>query len=404
MGTGVVFGTVFPNKFDVKGMLFRTDQLILYKNSGTFAVPVFESLSVGAGGVVDYGSGIKGALTNPAIAGGNVIECTSLDITSPITITGQGAVIIRCTGTVNITSTLTMSNESTSDNGIGGTAGTGGGVGGAGGESQGLLLIMANAITGTGTITGTGLNGGNGGPGTGDGTFSGGGAGGAAGLVDIINVKQVAESGRAFSGTSNPTAPIIIALGGGESLSTLSGFQGLRAILKSDVSSSSGGGGGGQQGSPIGDGRGAAGGAGGGTMVGIGGKGGHGGYMLDSRYGAGGGGGGGGTGGMVIIITDSLSALQITLTAGNGGNGGAGFIVGGAGRDTAPGSGGGGGGSVGVLTMAQADVITKTLTAGTGGTAGISQGTTVEEPIDGSAGVAVHVHIDIADFRRALFA
>ncbi len=42
---GIVNLDFFPAKFAVKGLLFRTDQLKLYVNSGTFAIPVFTNVA-----------------------------------------------------------------------------------------------------------------------------------------------------------------------------------------------------------------------------------------------------------------------------------------------------------------------------------------------------------------------
>ena len=254
----------------------------------------------------DYGTGADGACTQATFSTGGTYNCTSVNISGAINLTGDGssALIIKATGAVNITANITLSGNPGSAGVLNGAnndnnGGAGGPGGGAGGNYNGL----------GGNFSGL----------AGSGNFAG--AGGTDGV-------PAGSSGAAGGGGGNGTSG-----GTGDSTSVAGGSGGSSASANSLATSFFGGSGGGAGGraSEILGGSGASGGGGGGALRitaqnGItinadifmdGGAGGNG--LLETARASGS--GGGGAGGSLLL--ESQSAISYTgQFRADGGNGG----------------------------------------------------------------------------------
>ena len=337
-----------------------------------------------------YGSGEDGCATNPVLSANSVKSYTCLCITCNTIwgACGTGAIIVRVSGTLNIASCTTLTLDAdevlyncTPSGGAGGNTNINrAGGGGAPGLARASVIIMANTITGTGTITYTGNVGGVGVSGDSCGSGPPSPASGTKGddgnLGETIGSKIITplptggEGGHFPSGGNTGDGGI----GGGtcEGIGSYYGFGNLLSKFEPGA-----GGGGGEPGGGAAT-RGGGGGGGGGTTFSSGGAGGDGGNACTAN-GAGGGGGGGGSGVNLILITNTITAITVNVT---GGAGGAGGCAGGSANSS--GGGGGGGGGASLLLVAAADNTVGTTAGGAGGAAGAGLGSGAA----GSAGTA----------------
>lgn len=312
-----------------------------------------------------FGNGSDGSATNPALVGGDYKQFTNLTIDANTEWSGVGDIIVRVSGILNIEPgfTLTLSNlaDSKGDGGLGGIAVEGGGDGGDGGDSKGMVLIIANTVIGTGTITSTGLDGIDGTNGAGAGTSNGlpGENPSTVQLLGSIDAGLIPEGGEAGT-TDIVGSPDSI---GGDTgtdwgIDTLAPL--ITSVFLTTITHSAGGAGGGS-GASRNNTQGLTGGGAGqgaGSPLAKGGKGGDGIRTNVLAGSSGGAGGGGGHPCLLILITKTITALNIILTGGDGGDGGTGDTSGGA---------GGGGSGVGWLLVAAVDNTVKTLTGGAPG-------------------------------------
>lgn len=266
----------------------------------------------------------------------------NLTVNSGITLsTMNGLCIIAVKGTLTLNGTISANGKGAA----GGSAqGSGAGYGGAGG---GFLLVIANAISGSGTISANGDNG------TDAGTynFQYSGKNGSSGQAFGVDIPGGLEG--SYDSPSGGTAPTAL----------VDLFQALlNAIAPTDIGA--GGGGSGESGSGTRN--------GGGGGAGICGSGGTGGLGASASTGIGCGGGGGGGGAVIVICMSSIPEIEIYANGGAGGTGWAG--------------GGGGGGG---LAMAIAPASSAVLQAN-GGAAGTNTGGGTP-PVAGSPGVTKFV-------------
>lgn len=338
-----------------------------------------------------FGSGTDGDATNPALSGTNYKSYNNLTINSPTTWSGNGNIYIRVAGTLNITSTLTLANNHT--DGLtpqGGIKGGQGGNGGAAGQTKGTVMIIANEVTGNGTITSTGNNGVNGSNGT---SYSSGGQG-----TDGDNGQEFRFFGQSFGygvgghkGQAGSPANFMGQQAQQNHTFNLDPDDWLNPAFWLDSSQGGAGGGGGGSSGYAG---GTRGGQGGSSFFAQGGYGGRGKGWYNGSWSSGGGGGGGASPVFLGIITPSLSALTYTFTAGNGGAAGQGGNTGYSGAN-----GGGGGGSVSILKIADSNTGTHNLTAGTGG---IGNSTTYSTGETGGNGTTQVEYWTYSDFEAYL--
>ncbi|TCM93124.1 hypothetical protein EV294_10775 [Paenibacillus sp. BK033] len=336
---------------------------------------------------INYGSGRTTATisTNTTLAAG-VYEYQNITVNAGISLTVPNNTIIFVKGTLALNGIIEVSNA--------GTGGGGGlvsstpswGQGGNGGDAGGTITVIANTITGSGTIRARG-------------------AGGGAGIASNISYgSDVAANSYKMPGTGIPhltpfsmgISKLPVSPPGGNVIGPYSGgvaFQyGIATKLNdlwdylqnnviyqlkqggyASLSLQAGGGSGGSSGAYAGTYTGAGGpGGAGGTMFGIGGGGGQG-DSYHQNSGAGlyegtAGAGGGGAGGAILLVCPSVSStLNLDVTGGAGGNAPAQYAGGSANNPRGGGGGGGGGGLI--LSFTDKDLYNTSLV--TGGAAGL---------------------------------
>ena len=340
-----------------------------------------------------FGTGADGAGTNPALTGGCYKQYTCLTISCCTSWSGCGDIIVRVSGTFNIAAckTLTLSNGGVTRNegGVGGSgAQAAGGDGGTGAKSRGTVIIIADAVTGTGTITSTGIAGSTGSNGSGCGVELSGSNGCSPSTAQLFS-GQPSGDVAVYGGWG--TRPGFGAPGCGATSwgsCDVSGLFNLNNLLTNTFSSGGAGGGEGAQTNACNVTAGGGGGGAGSPFV-SGGAGGTGGGTSDA---GGGGGGGGGAPALLILITKTITAISVDLTGGAGGNGGTSGAQGKA--------GGGGGAGAGWLLVAATDNTGGTLTGGAGGTSGTSGGGT--SGIAGTTGSTNKIYSTWVDFKPLL--
>jgi hypothetical protein len=435
------FASFFPNKYKAGGLILRTDEDKMYINTGTFAAPSFELIgdpaapttfvgtgaaiaaldaaagqlafctATGSGFIINrayvrnaadtawlelyptdgmFGDGADGNATNPTLESGAVKYYNDLTISSARTwggVTNDGKpIIVFVAGTFNLTATLTIGTSFAGT--LGGTvAGTTGGDGGDANGSCPPVIIIANEITGTGTISAVAQAGDVGDDGiNGSGTNSGT-AGSNPEDAVLFNNKAVVttaggggQSGGGGGGAGGTATPVVNVA----SIFGILNFSVNHTLLH--ISPAAGGGAG---------------------------------AVTTTQCGGGGGAGGGGA--SVFIIANSVSAITVTVTGGAGGNGGnftgAGTNADGGGgglggssithsgghggvggsHSSDRGGGGGGGGSACRIVVADEDNSLGTATGGAGGTAAVGI-----EAADGNAGVAHNHTLGISSFLSSL--
>jgi len=274
--------------------------------------------------------------------------------------------------------------------------------GGDGGGGGGAVFVIANTITGTGTIQANGVNGENGGGGYGNNGEDFDGLPGEDGESgELVDQNYVAAGGG--TGGADPGG-----VGGVRAdaediaawiMNVIADINIIQVAVKTFGFGGSGGGGGGCDGSNNGAGRADGGsGGGGGGLIAAGGAGGDaGGGSGDDDETGGSGGGGGGAGGLTVLITET-NPSTVTLRA-EGGDGGDAGDGGGASADDSGGGGGGGGGAGGItLGIVKTTLGTTSVTAGSGGTGGLHAtlggGTDGDAGISGTAGKELELDID----------
>jgi hypothetical protein len=318
-----------------------------------------------------YGSGADGAATNPTIEGGNTYSYTDLTLSSTATWnTGTGPVTIKCTGTLNLTATITYQIYDTASNPTGGT-GPNIASGGSGGKSLAPLFIFAKTITGTGTINMTAQNGNNGGNGGPLGPYQTATAGPDDPAIGVGFGGAITTAAAGQNGSSGYVPGLFgQGTGGGATVNYLGDILGSSTFYNARTGAG-GGGGSGSRNTPGAYASNGAGGGGAGALVAKGGDGG--GKTLHGFGDNCGGGAGGGGSCLAVVIADSCSAININLTAGDGGTGGnsttgrcSPYVYGG------PSGGGGGGGAAAafIITNAAVNPVNITAVAGAAGQAG----------------------------------
>jgi hypothetical protein len=344
--------------------------------------------------ILSFGCGSDCSATNPALNGGESREYTCLTISCNTTwgSCGEGPIVVRvsCTLTICACTTLTLdvTEAITGTLPAGGVAPGGGasykaGEGGTPAESKATVVILAKTVTGTGTITATGNAGNNGtasvccAPGSNSASGSPGGSGEAG---SGIGHRVLPASGGGSGGT--------VGNGGtGGNTESIGRYFNLSHLMSQHQYG--GAGGAGRAGSGTVN---TGGGGGAGASVSLSG-GGNGGNSTGNPAAAGSGGGGGGGGGGVslILITETVSAINICLTGGAGGCGGDSIHASGGG------GGGGGGGGASLLLVALTDNTCTTVTGGVGGTAGVSTGTSTSGA-NGCAGGNTAAYVTTSDW------
>ncbi len=395
--TSLVKLDFFPAKFDIDGLLYKTDDQILYRNVGSYDTPAYENIaslvSVGL-----FGDGSDGNATDPAFPSVGVRQYNDLTFTTNTTwtATGYGILIIHVAGTLQIDSSVTWTINGTGMNtGGGGRSGGSSGPGGAASAAGFTVIIVAATITagsGAKILVDETANGTAGQNGAGPGSVIQKGGDGYLGELSVCGAHVVADGGQAGAGGAQKggTGGLKQTHGNAErlihSIADLlhthggAGGGGGQAGSGSSLNSTSGGGGGG--------------GAGGTAFHadgGNGGKGGDGGSPLGNGQGGAGAGGGGSA--LLTVITDSMDAdCAMEVLAGNGGKGGDAV-------DTPHGHGGGGGGGAACnLLVAPSDPSnTRTETGGSGGAAGSGPGVA---GVAGVVGGTADIFINIDDILR----
>lgn len=359
--------TSLPSVWPTDRLFWQSSCGIAFQNFGTETCPHFIPIQTST----LYGDGSDCCATNPSLTATSenilVRNYTCLTIDCCTTWGGTGTIIVKVSGTLDITSTLNLNVDAEGSPGGGGVGG--GGSGGSGGDSRGIVVIMAKKITGTGTITSTGDNGSNGSNGVCSASCTAGTAGCDGSPVTKWDLYQVsATGGEGGAGVSSANRGV----SGGTCFATLGSIPKLLGAIPYLISGNPSGGGSGSSTGCCSGGGGGAGGASTSNFIvpgpgqGNGGQGSSPPFFVNACNG--GGGGGGGNSAFLMIITNSISAVNITLTGGDGGNGGNG------GNTNGEGGGGGGGGNVAFILVADADNTNDTLTAGSGGTGGSGVG------------------------------
>lgn len=343
------------------------------------------------------GNGSDGDTTissNTDLGSDNHKQYGNLTIDAGVTLSGDSPFLVRCTGTLTLNGTI-EANEIIAT--TGGSIGLGAGSGGAGGQSGGTIIIITNAITGTGTINGNGLVGTVGANGTAP-TGKAAGATGGSGINEFSSLAIIggevniandiggngglggSVGGGGGDGGTQPSGSIrqeglfsVVERVSNNIMMIQTGFAsgaGGSGAVNNDSSSLNAGGGGG------------SGSSGGGALGAVGGEGG---TNSGNTASGGGGGGAGGTGGTIILFVKSGNISAITINS-NGANGGNGGDANGANGGAGGGGAGGNGGSISIFTdIGATDSSTKSLTAGTSGAAG-SVGAAGNAGTNGNAG------------------
>ncbi len=134
MTTVVIKLPAFPAKFATDGLLFRTDQKILYRNTGTFASPVFEDLAASPVAPGIFGDGTDGDLTESS----GTTTVTETKYYNNVTLTGSAILTANEPMLIFIKGTLTVSTGALVHmDAKGGTGGAGGTIGPSGGGAGG---------------------------------------------------------------------------------------------------------------------------------------------------------------------------------------------------------------------------------------------------------------------------
>ncbi|WP_201008176.1 hypothetical protein [Paenibacillus glycanilyticus] len=347
-----------------------------------------------------YGSGrTTGTIsTNTTLAAG-VYEYQNLTVNSGITLTVLNSAIILVKGTLALNGTIEVSNPGTG--GLGGvldSVPSNSSQGGTGGDAGGNISVIANTITGSGTIRARGGSGTGGVAGTSN--FTQDWAGNAARRPGV-GIPLVTPFTGGYS--KPPITPLggmsVGAVGGiafqygiGSKIGYLWDFiqnsviyqlkQG--GLANSILQAGSGGGGSSGAWSTSYAGAGGPGGAGG-TMFGVGGNGGssdnaNGMTTIPDGYA---GAGGGGAGGVILLVCPIVSsALNLDASGGAGGNA--------AGLTQNVPRGGGGGGGGGGLILSFTDKDLNSMAVVSGGAAGLKSANTVNVSgaSDGTMGTA----------------
>lgn len=236
--------TYFPEKFNVNGLLYRTDTNELYKNVGTSDIPSFTNIQSARGYLGDGSDGTVIISANTTLD--NIKQYVDLTINSGVTLTASGHVmVISIQGTLTINGTISMTGKgfnanasfyNISNSGLsGGSGGYGGGAGGAphisatpglAGESgNGEVIITPpstlkhpSTVLSIIPISGGAFDGGTGGTGrhsggTGSafalGTGGAGGAGGISGGTIIIIANHIVNNGSIVTNGENGGAGIV---------------------------------------------------------------------------------------------------------------------------------------------------------------------------------------------------
>ncbi len=291
-------------------------------------------------GMFTLGDATDGTVTISAdtdLGSANFKQYNNLTVNSTVNLTGNSPLTIVVQGTLTLNGTIHV-------DGKGNAGGAGAFAAGGGGTGAGVLTVICNAVSGTGTLSANGTAGGNG--------SSGAGIASGSDSTDGSSPAQIITGSRG-RGASSST--------GGVASTAFAVVD--RAQLSQNVSFTVPGGGGGGMGS--------------------------------SSTNAGGGGGGGAGGIITFAVNGATTAVTINANGGVGGNSasstnlsggaGSGGANGGAGGAGGTGTtsfggngGGGGGGLIGVFSTS--DTTVKSAAggaAGTGGTGGVAGSTGV---------------------------
>ncbi len=337
--TGLSTDTKPANVPDGSFFIEVDTQKLYVKNAGAWTLSAGATTPKIIRGIKTVGDGSDGSVTisvDTDLGTANFKQYQDLTINAGVNLTGNSPLVILVKGTLTLNGTIHQ-------NGKGNAGGAGGGFGGVGGNGGGVLIVICNAIAGTGTLS---ANGANGGAGSG-GAASANGSDSTDGSSPVQTVTGSRGRGNS-AGTGGPAstafATVDIALG--------------TALVTSFTIPGGGGGG-----------------------------------MGGASSNAGGGGGGGPGGIVILVVNGATTGITITVNGGVGGNasgnlnqpggGGSGGACGGAGgaggNGGAGGAGPGGGGGAGVIIVyATSDITTKQVNggaAGTGGNAGAVAGT-----------------------------
>jgi len=144
----------FPSKFSVTDLLFRTDTLILFKNTGTYDIPVYGNMSVKDESPL-FGDATDGDVvisSNTDLGAANDKNYDNLTINAGITLDMNSAGIIRVQNTLQLDGNLICDD------------GAAGGVdavsdAGDGGPGGGSFQLQVATIKGTGSINVNGIDG-----------------------------------------------------------------------------------------------------------------------------------------------------------------------------------------------------------------------------------------------------
>ena len=337
-------GTSFPSTWSTTRLFWRSDENLMYSNTGTEGSPTW-SKTVGADSL--FGDGSDGDITistTTDYGSSNVKYTDNMTINSGVTLSANSPFIIFATDTITVNGTLSV------HTGNAGGAGGSGGAGGAGGIPAG----------GSGQDGGAGGTGGN----------------GVAGYINTGSTSGgVGGAGQSGGGQSGGSAGVA----GNSNQGTIDSLILHKSIVNKLANpimyASSGCGGGGGGGGAGGD----AGGAG---------------YQAGGAGGAGGSGGAGGAGGgTIILVAKNIIIGASGSIQANGGDGGAGNngAAGGGGSGgffpgfSGAGGGGGGGGNGGFIYLFYVDITENGSYSVSGGASG-TNGTGSSGAGDGTAG------------------